>query len=344
MNLVVGPENVLVAVGAIDEEGTVECRAEARVEVDHVVHEALLRLAAKQLPEGCDFSQDAIFLRDHVNQTQGAIVGDFMLPFRALPQDVRRAAADFALLLSGAITQVLGMFMWRTGDARQHGSFRHGLAEWSSDGSSWHYLPAEFSGVVEGGLVLPLKLSSEASLYAAALAGEREPLAHELLREAALMASSNPRSSLLVAMTAAEVGVKHLLSHLQPQTDWLLENAPGPPLLKMLTRYLPTLSLGTVDGAGSPRLSSAGRSMLENAVTARNRLAHSGAFTADLREQLALVQFVRELLYVLDFHAGRAWVWPFVQCACSGNWFELVPPSERDRRIVPTVSLVLPAG
>jgi hypothetical protein len=76
---------------------------------------------------------------------------------------------------------------------------------------------------------------------AAYATGAEEPVAHELLREAEDNTGSNPRSALVLATAALEVGVKAYVAALIPDTRWLAFNAPSPPVALLLNRYLPTL-------------------------------------------------------------------------------------------------------
>ena len=75
-----------------------------------------------------------------------------------------------------------------------------------------------------------------------ALSSIQEPLAHVLLREAlAASESRNWATALVMAMTAIEIGVKHLISQLVPEAAWLAEHLPSPPIDAILRDYLPIM-------------------------------------------------------------------------------------------------------
>jgi hypothetical protein len=59
---------------------------------------------------------------------------------------------------------------------------------------------------------------------------QREPVAHELWREAWNLRHTNPRSSLVIGVAAAEVGLKQLIAASVPDAASLVENIPSPPL------------------------------------------------------------------------------------------------------------------
>ena len=67
--------------------------------------------------------------------------------------------------------------------------------------------------------------------------GGTEPLCHELYREAWEERQKNPRNAVVFGIAAAEVSFKQCVSALAPDTRWLLENVPSPPLTKMLSEY-----------------------------------------------------------------------------------------------------------
>ena len=71
--------------------------------------------------------------------------------------------------------------------------------------------------------------------------GLSEPLTHSLFREAYAQRVTNRRSSLVLAVAAAEVAVKRCATILAPRAAWLLEELPSPPIAQMITDFLPSL-------------------------------------------------------------------------------------------------------
>src|SRR2546422_3448400 len=67
------------------------------------------------------------------------------------------------------------------------------------------------------------------------------PLGHELLREAFRNQRDNTRSAVVMAVAAAETAMKELVVTLAPETRWLMENIPSPPLDKIIREYLEQL-------------------------------------------------------------------------------------------------------
>jgi hypothetical protein len=133
---------------------------------------------------------------------------------------------------------------------------------------------------------------------------QREPVAHELWREAWNLRHSNPRSSLVIGVAAAEVGLKQLIGALVPHAQSLVENIPSPPLDTMIRKVLPDLPIraDVEPGRRAPRHL---RTAIIAAVEDRNRIVHLGAMPrGDLREGLLAI---REFLYLLDMYSGHPW-------------------------------------
>jgi hypothetical protein len=151
----------------------------------------------------------------------------------------------------------------------------------------------------------PMSSELAASVIELVNAGNREPIGHELFEEAWNQRSDLPRSSLLIGMTAAEVGFKTFIGDLVPDAEWLAFNAPTPPLVQMLEQYLPGLAVRQRITDTTPLL--VPKKILDTirkGVLLRNRIAHAGEDVKQdsLKEILGAV---RDLLYLLDFYAGH---------------------------------------
>ncbi len=68
------------------------------------------------------------------------------------------------------------------------------------------------------------------------------PVGHELIREAWDLRVRSARGALVLGVAALEAGVKQFVQELVPDTSWLLENLPSPPMEKILKTYLPSIS------------------------------------------------------------------------------------------------------
>jgi hypothetical protein len=183
---------------------------------------------------------------------------------------------------------------------------------WSLDGTEWKpvadnlRLKIEFSG-------LPRWTNETAEFVRTEALGELdEPLGHELLREAAVnRKNNNLRSSLVLAVVAAEVGFKQFASKAFPDTNWILENLPSPPLVKML-KFFPWPKLGLAINGRVPSVPDSIESELETAVNLRNQIVHAGAVKLKAETVDAALTSVRDLLYFLDALGGQNWAANYV--------------------------------
>ncbi len=201
---------------------------------------------------------------------------------------------------------------WRrgkTGHANTIHSSRE--LEWSVDGQNWKHVPRPR---IIGLVVVPgipwSRLNAEVGESVANLLtnGVSEPLAHELFHEAWSLRTDNPRSSLLIGIAAAEVGIKSLIGFLVPQAEWLAFNLPSPPIIDILTKYLPSLPTKLTFGA-APFIPKNVRKVLQDAVAYRNQITHAGKtkdpVSPDTLKNILIA--VRELLYILDVYSGHEW-------------------------------------
>ena len=107
-----------------------------------------------------------------------------------------------------------------------------------------------------------------------------------------------------VAVSAAEVGLKRLIVDIAPVTRWLMEELPSPPLVQVMTHYLPELEIR----APVPRQNRCPKGLrksLQAAVEARNRVVHRGECPG--LSLYATLRSVKEFLYLLDYYRGHEW-------------------------------------
>lgn len=95
-----------------------------------------------------------------------------------------------------------------------------------------------------------------------------------------------------------------LIVDLAPVTRWLREELPSPPLVRMMTHYLPQLEIRAAVPKDN-RCPKQFRKRLQAAVEARNRVVHRGK-QPELSLYTAL-RSVREFLYLLDYYGGHEW-------------------------------------
>jgi hypothetical protein len=120
-----------------------------------------------------------------------------------------------------------------------------------------------------------------------------------------------------MAMSAAEIGLKELVSRLVPDAGWLVGNVPSPPLVRMLIEYLPRLPLVNSDAAFVPPA----RSILDElrkGVTMRNSAAHIGARHVDIDDVEHVVDAVTDLLWLFEYYVGNDWALQYLSDSLQG--------------------------
>src|SRR5215213_2408455 len=178
---------------------------------------------------------------------------------------------------------------------------------WSFDGQDWRRMPYTMSGDLEFDFPFPVSAKAHNEMERLIKACENEPLGHELFLEAWELRSNNPRSELIIGMSAAEVGLKQCIGKLVPDAGWLANNVPTPPLDKLLSNYLPMLPAKLKIEGRVLKPSKMIRSAIRKGIEARNASVHIGTEPPKLPELKELLLAIRDLLYLLDFYCGFEW-------------------------------------
>lgn len=228
--------------------------------------------------------------------------GLFMLPDQRDQRYTMTIAAAYHKA-EEALSQVGAVLRWRFGLSGYDAVFKDTAVEAKlADGRplDLHLIPQMAMGddrasIEQGGLDAAVDLVTSS---------HREPVGHELWREAWNLRNSNPRSSLVIGVAAAEVGLKQVISLLVPEAKSLVENIPSPPLDAIMRKVLPDLPI-RADVEPTRRAPRHLRTAITSAVEDRNRVVHLGAMPrSNLRETLLAI---REFLYMLDMYAGQPW-------------------------------------
>ena len=211
--------------------------------------------------------------------------------------------------LYGFTNRVLRIIRWRRGEVGHPDPIR--LAQgpfWSLDKANWRAFSMTLHGEF-GPMIASYKWIDivEESIKQAVRDHLSEPLAYELLREAWTLHPSNLRSSIVLAVTAAEVGFKQFAIGLVPESKWLIENLASPPLVKMLRDFLPTLPIRRKLVDQHQLMSEFLLAELEKAVKLRNEIVHGGRGDLKRSSVGSAIKAVRDLLYLLDGYSGDEW-------------------------------------
>ena len=227
---------------------------------------------------------------------------------------VHEIAARVTNRLRDLLLRAAGVIRWRrglTGHPNPIATIKRPL-EWSKDGQNWQMVPGALRLMIDMGIAHQrMNEGIRSSIIDLVRAGEREPLGHELFQEAWKQRTELPRSSLMIGMTAAEVGFKMFVADLVPHAEWLAMHAPTPPLVQMLTDYLPLLPVRQHIKDYPVAVPNEILRILKKGVLLRNETTHVGkSVGSDTLKEILLA--VRDLLFLLDVFSGQAWAFEAV--------------------------------
>jgi hypothetical protein len=226
--------------------------------------------------------------------------------FRSFIKSVSDELADMA-------RRSISVFRWRANDIGPHNPISTRGLFWSVDGVFWHPAPTNLGVRVHTSE--PLRVSTHLRKEVENIVRTKisAPLHHDLFREAWNQRYENPRSVLVIGMAAAELSIKHCISTLVPDAEWLATNLPTPPLVRMLIDYLPKLPTrykldGQVKVPPNDVLDT-----LRKGVTIRNQLSHAGNVNPSIDDVEEILRAVQDLLWIIDFYSGSEWALGFLR-------------------------------
>lgn len=233
---------------------------------------------------------------------------DRVLPRAELfPQAFQDFARGVRAELGEACERAVSLMRWRyyaTGPHNQVGAVDF---SWSVDGTTWNRMPFDGNCHVEATQGVYPGGTTATTVAALMTQGRAEPVGHELFREAWFNRHSHPRSSLLIGIAAAEVAFKECVADLVPGAAWVVENAPTPPLVNMLTDYLPHLPARCAIGGKAVSPPKAITDTLKKGVLLRNKVTHTGADAPKYDTLEEVLQAVKDVLWLLDYYRGDEW-------------------------------------
>ncbi len=211
-----------------------------------------------------------------------------------------------------SIERTLRLTRWRTNARGGPNPIRVAMQSyfaWSTEGSTWNMVADCVSAKFEIEQIdRPWTGEDAAFLQTEILKGTNEPLGHELWREASANRKSNPRSSLILAVAAAEIGFKQFVSKRIPDAAWLM-GLPSPPLVEMLNKFpWGQVKLRINDKVPAVPESIVGE--LKKAVNLRNKIVHSGVANLTFETLDSILTTVHDFLYFRDMLHETGHEWP----------------------------------
>jgi hypothetical protein len=261
-------------------------------------------LARGEFPEGSNPERD----RDYYDAATARPVPKWVLPLHIMPPAFIDYAHEVHRDLWSYATRTVRVLRWRLDHEGPHNPFATRGDFWSLDGATWERMPSETSASVRQLWSLAPKETPAREVSAIVSAGGDEPLSHQLFREALLQREQNPRSALVIGVSAVEVAVKECIATLDSQAAWLVQQLPTPPVDRMLREYVPTLrATNAIDGKVLPPPTEL-LEELKKAILWRNRVTHGGRLDVSADRVARFLELAaHDILWLLTYYAGTEW-------------------------------------
>lgn len=272
-------------------------------------HKMLLELSEGMLPLAKPSQIKLPFELAHGIQigSDRKIPEKYSVPSSILPPTLKNLFSENSRHGRELITRYVKLIRWIQLSSGKHSPFAHVEFKWSFDGTRWFYAPTAYQ--LSMSVSIPIRTSSKAQkiVKEALMSTISEPLSQELIRESFELVSSNPRSSLLIGVTALETGIKELVAWLLPGTDLLLDDFPSPPIVKLLQESIPNiLALQNKTINVIPYKDDQVKE-LRKWVQVRNKIAHGSSQLIDGDELRRFLLLARRTLYAFDECRGLEW-------------------------------------
>lgn len=246
------------------------------------------------------------------------------LAFHWFPVNLQGEIEEHRGSLVDAINQVVNTLRWRFGMRGSMHPLENLELRYSLKGEDWGSISEKWDYRLLENAATPPSWYAGLETYddAQRLMQQRhfEPIGHDLFREAWTLRWDNPRSALLVAIAAIEVGTKRCVATLDPSSETSIRN-DSKPLKRLLNETLPNLR---ADMPGEHKLlpSDGLIATVHAGIQARNAFVHR--FPGDPKYDRALHQLVgprldellatiSDLLWLFDVYTGHQWARQFVR-------------------------------
>lgn len=235
---------------------------------------------------------------------RGEIPSHLCPPPDMLPKVIRTFLDDSEETLSRAAVRVLDLTRWRFGFDAWYSPYHAPHLFWSDDRESWKSVP-QFAKTGSRS-IRSRHLQEDAERLVQEVVDDdlHEPVSQGLFREANSLLLMNPRTALVSACAALEAGIKETIVILQPQTSWLLSNAPVP-TWRLLREYLPSIEALSPERARVAAFPNAIHKRIEKISKMRNRIVHRGDEV--LGDTQSDMRFIEDLLWCLYYIGGQDW-------------------------------------
>ena len=226
-----------------------------------------------------------------------------------MPPELATRTHERTRQLRNSARRVVQVVQWVTGrmhDFEPTKSFRN--CEFQVEGGPWRLIEPEIDVKVSFGR--PFRTLDEIAVRVICQVlgrGGYEPLSNVLLREAWSLLATSPRSALVLGIASLESCVKHLIITCIPDSKWLVENVPSPPIESMLRSFINELNTkAKIKGKVVPPPKSL-LDAVKNAVAARNRVVHGVSQDVSSESVRAYLRAIADINVLMDVYGGYTW-------------------------------------
>lgn len=215
--------------------------------------------------------------------------------------------------MRGAATRLIQALRWVLHKTATVQPLKSARLSWSRDGHTWYSAPPDFEQpalLLGNDDRLSLTPGETVSIVQGLLDNPAfsEPLARQILLEAGALADGNPRAACVLAVAAAEVGMKEFVGRVsRPSEAWLIAKVPSPPLTRLMTDYFQLLQAAEEVPVEPFAIPDRLRKTFQTWIERRNNMVHQGVDPPDSEEVGQLLAAVDEFLYMLDWASGHRW-------------------------------------
>lgn len=234
---------------------------------------------------------------------------DIVIPqLDILPEHFKDFIKQINHNLALSIKKTISTIRWVCDNRGPHNPFSVRGFEWTIDDKFWYMVPP--SGSISEEWYSPdiiVSKSKENIIFNLLKDDNEEPTHHSLFREAWSLKSENPKSSLILGISAIEVSLKYLIKRVAPNAYWLIKNIQSPPVHKIFQGYINELQIDKTYNGVSVVLTETMINDLEKWVNIRNNIAHHGFNSLAYKNLTEVLMTLKDILHIIDFYSGHKW-------------------------------------
>lgn len=304
----------------IGTDGIAICKAWGNFKPSRNIKQIFHSISNNELPDEMRDNENILeYLRGAAKTVERIHLDYFPQPFKDFLRNVRTELHD-------VIKRTVDIYMWRCGIPTGHNPLFNGGMSFSLDAKKWHMVPPGVQ-VHFNAFSIPSP-PEKISLILKKLikTTHNQPLGHQMMREARFIRNSNPRISIVVAISALEVAVKECISKLNPESNWLVENLPSPEVRKLINEYIPKL-LNKTHRKDMLPLSEELDNTIRKGVSTRNKIVHLGQQAPSRESTDKILSAIQDVIWLLDYCCGHDWALEYI----SKNAIEQIKPKSKTR-------------